>query len=91
MFLLTKRRNDLSPDYQKLEDVETRERSPSDTETFYQTNRRGDYRTAFYGLSLAYLFTVIVGLSLWKLESNTYSSAAGHSRIDSRQLFRFPR
>jgi len=82
MFLFTKTRNRVSPDYQKLEDIETRESSPSDTETFYQTNRRGDYRTAFYGLSIAYLVTVIIGLSLWKLDCNPDSSATGRSQID---------
>ncbi|TVY49867.1 Oxidase [Lachnellula occidentalis] len=60
MFLFTKTRNDTSPDYQKLEDIETREPSPSDTEIFYQTNRRGDYRTAFYGLSMVYLITAAI-------------------------------
>ncbi|TVY13531.1 Oxidase ustYa [Lachnellula arida] len=87
MFLFTKTRNGISPDYQKLEDVETREPSPSDTETFYQTSRRRDYRTAFYGLSIAYLLTIIIGLSLWKLESNTDSSAAGHKIINTGKGF----
>jgi len=90
MFLLTKTRNHVSPDYQKLEDIETRESSPSDTETFYQTNRRV-YRTAFYGLSIAYLLTVIIGLSLWKLECNPDSSATRRSQIDSTQLSPFSR
>ena len=86
MFLFTDSRKEGS-DYQKLEDIETRDHLPPDTETFYKNNRRGDYRTAFYGLSVAYFLTVLLGLSLWKFGSNTVLGGA----VDSMQFFHYSR
>jgi hypothetical protein len=88
MFLFTKSRKDGS-DYRKLEDIETRDHlPPHTTEKVYQDDRRLDYRAAFYGLSVAYVLTVILGLSLWKFGPNTDTSGSAPSKIDSMQFFR---
>jgi len=76
MFLFTKSRKDIGSDYRKLEDVETGDHLPPDSEKFSQDEHQLDYRAAFYGLSVAYVLTVILGLSLWKFGSNTDTSGA---------------